>query len=97
MAWPQCNTTLENERRTLDAEVGLGKSDADLRSRPRGSCVAWHDLPSFWSHTVSTLWSDSCLDLMLSDMEARNPLSEALGAETVSLPHVCLPYKLSQA
>lgn len=88
MAWPQCNTTLENERRTLDTKLGRRKSDANSCSPRRGTRVAWHDLPSFWSHTVSPLWFDSRLDLQLSDLEAHNPLSEAMGAETVSLPHI---------
>ena len=92
MGWPQCNTTLENERRTWHTYTGLGQLNPDLYSS-RGACVAWHDLSPFWSHTISALWSDSGPDIMLPDMEARNPLPETLGAETVSLPQI---YTLSE-
>ena len=97
MAWPQCNTTLENERRTLRTESDFGNVEADHGSRQRGTCLAWHDLPSFRSHPLSSIWTDSRHHIMVSDMEARNPLSEALGAETVSLPHACQRYYTIQA
>lgn len=88
MAGPQCNTTLENERRTLTTECALGKVNVDPCSRQRGTGLAWHDLSSFRSHPLSFVWTNSRIHIMVSDMEARNPLSEALGAETVSLPYL---------
>lgn len=86
MGWPVCNQTEEHEKSRLDHAGDIaGVLIADRKfSRRRPSMVRF-DLSPFWPHSLCQFRLNRRAGILVPHMAAYNPLSQAVGAETVSL------------